>query len=57
MKIGDDKSKAPASLFISLGPGYLEPFFLDSTFAASESHPFSAGSYGASYRRQRERGN
>jgi hypothetical protein len=39
------KSKAPASFSFLAGAWLdLEPFHLDSTFAASESHPFSRGS-------------
>jgi hypothetical protein len=45
IKFGDDKSKAPASLFSLAGAWLdLQPFHLDSTFAASESHSFSRGS-------------
>jgi len=45
IKIGDDKSKAPAS-FLSLAGAWLilSRFHLDSTLAASESHSFSRGS-------------
>src|SRR5215831_5329388 len=42
MKFGDDKSKAPASfLFLAGAWLILEPFRLDSTSAASDSHTFS----------------
>jgi hypothetical protein len=42
MKFGDDKSKAPASfLFLAGAWLYFEPFRLDSTSAANESHTFS----------------
>jgi hypothetical protein len=42
MKFGDDKSKAPASfLFLAGAWLILEPFSLDSTSAANESHTFS----------------
>jgi hypothetical protein len=45
MKFGDDKSKAPASFLFLAGAWLnLEPFHLDSTSAASESHPFSRDS-------------
>jgi hypothetical protein len=41
MKFGDDKSKAPASFLFLAGAWLnLEPFRLDSTSAASESHTF-----------------
>jgi hypothetical protein len=42
MKFGDDKSKAPASFLFLAGAWLnLEPFRLDSTSAANESHTFS----------------
>jgi hypothetical protein len=39
IKFGNDKSKAPASIFLA-GAWLLSNLYLDSTFAASESRPF-----------------